>query len=98
MFEGTTTKISEEAASVASAATITVRKDFVRLSGSTAVATINGQFGGGFSGVLFLVPVDGTLGLLTTGNIAAAVTMAQNQVCVLVYSKATGKWYPGAIS
>lgn len=96
MFEGTTTKLSEEV--LASASTITPRHDLVRLTGSTDIATINGQFGGGFSGILVLVPTDGTLGLLTTGNIAVAVTMAQNRATVLVYSKATGTWYPGAIS
>jgi len=96
MFPGTTTKLSEEL--LASAASISPKHDMVRLSGSTAIATIVPEFGGGFSGVLFLVPVDGTLGLLTTGNIAIAVTMAQNRVTVLVYSKAAGVWYPGAIS
>lgn len=96
MFPGTTTKLSEDI--VASAASITVRADLVRVTGSTAIATILDQFGGGFSGLLFLVPTDGTVATLTTGNIAKAVTMAQNQVCVFVFSKKTGTWYPGAIS
>jgi hypothetical protein len=96
MFPGLTTKISEEV--LASAATINPTKDLVRLTGSTAIATINPNFGGGFSGILVLVPNDGTLGLLTTGNIAIAVTMPLNRATVLVYSKAANVWYPGAIS
>lgn len=96
MFPGLTTKLSEEV--LASAATINPTKDLVRLTGSTAIATINPNFGGGFSGIVVLVPNDGTLGLLTTGNISVAVTMAQNRATVLVYSKAAGVWYPGAIS
>lgn len=97
MIPGTTTKISES--TVASTTSIDVKTDLVKLTGSTAVATINpAHFGGGFSGMLILVPLDGTLGLLTTGNIAIAVTMAQKQCCLLVWSKKEAIWYPGAIS
>jgi hypothetical protein len=96
MFPGTTTKLSETVA--ASTTTIDVKTDLIRLTGSTAIATLNPFFGGGFSGICILVPVDGTLGLLTTGNIAIAVTMAQKRATVMVYSRATGVWYPGAIS
>ena len=96
MFPGTTTKLSEE--TIASAATVEVKADLVHLTGSTALATITPKFGGGFSGIVILVPTDGTLGLLTTGNIAIAVTMAQNRATALVYSKSAGVWYPGAIS
>lgn len=96
MIPGTTTKISEQ--TLASAATIYPKTDLVTLTGSTAIADIIPSYGGGSSGVLFLVPQDGTLGLLTTGNIAIAVTMPQNQVTVLVFSKENDVWYPGAIS
>lgn len=96
MFPGTTTKISES--TIASAASISPKTDLVLLTGSTAIATIVPSYGGGFSGVLFLVPIDGTVGLLTTGNIAIAVTMPLDRTTVLVYGKTEGKWYPGAIS
>lgn len=97
MIPGTTTKISES--TLASASSIDPKTDLVKLTGSTAIATINpAHFGGGFSGILILVPTDGTLGLLTTGNIAIAVTMAQNRATVLVWSKSAAIWYPGAIS
>lgn len=96
MFPGITTKISETVA--ASTTTIDVKTDLIRLTGSTAIATLNPHYGGGFSGICVLVPVDGTVATVTTGNIAVAVTMAQNRATVMVYSKATGVWYPGAIS
>lgn len=96
MFAGLNSKLSQE--TVASAASITVRRDIVRLTGSTSVATIKPQFGGGFSGAIFVVPVDGAVATLTTGNIAVAVTMPQNRVTLLVYSKQDSLWYPGAIS
>jgi uncharacterized membrane protein len=96
MFPGLTTKLSEEV--VATATTITVRKDLVRLTGTTAIATIDGQFGGGFSGIIFLVPTEGNVAITTAGNIAAAVTMVDQRVTVLVFSKEDNIWYPGAIS
>lgn len=95
MFPGLTTRLSQT--TLASAATISPKADLVHLTGSTAVATINPPFEG-FSGMIVLVPTDGTLGLLTTGNIAVAVTMAQNRTTVLTWSKKNSTWYPGAIS
>lgn len=96
MIPGLTTKISEE--TLTAAATITPSKDLVKLLGTTSIATIVPNFGGGFSGVLFIVPTEGATATLTTGNIAVAVTMADLRATVLVYSKANDKWYPGAIS
>jgi hypothetical protein len=96
MFPGLTTKLSEEV--LASAATINPTKDLVRLTGTTSIATIIPHFGGGFSGILILVPTAGAVATLTTGNIAVAVTMADLRATVLVYSKVADKWYPGAIS
>lgn len=95
MFPGITTRASET--TIASAATIRPKADIVFLTGSTAVATIDPPYGGS-PGVIILVPTDGTLGLLTTGNIALAVTMTQNMGCFCVYSYKNNKWYPGAIS
>lgn len=96
MIPGSTTKLTEEV--IASAATISPKTDLVRLTGTTSIDTINPSFGGGFSGVLFLVPTGGNVATTTAGNINAVVTMVDERVTVLVYSKASGKWYPGAIS
>lgn len=96
MFPGITTKLSEE--TLATAAEIKPKADLVKLTGTTSIATINGQFGGGFSGIIVLVPTEGDVATLTTGNIAVAVTMPDQRATVLVYSKETATWYPGAIS
>lgn len=96
MFPGLTTKLSEEI--LASAATITPKADLVRLTGTTAIATIVPNFGGGFSGILFLVPTGGAVSTTTTGNIMNAVAMPDEQVTLLVYSKLEAKWHAGAIS
>lgn len=96
MFPGSTTKLSEEV--LASAATISPKADIVRLTGTTAIATITPNFGGGFGGILFLVPTGGNVDTTTTGNIKNAVTMVDEQVCVFVYIKAEAKWHAGAIS
>lgn len=97
MFPGITTKLSEDV--VASTTTITVKADLVRITGTTNVATIVvGKYGGGFSGMCILVPTDGTVNTVTTGNISVAVAMPQNRATVMVYSKKNNTWYPGAIS
>lgn len=96
MFPGLTTKLSEE--TIATAATITPRRDLVKLTGTTSLATINGLFGGGFSGILIIVPTEGNVATLTSGNIAVAVTMPVNRATVLVFSKTSNTWFPGAIS
>lgn len=96
MIPGIVSKLSESV--VASTTTITVKTDLINLTGSTAIATINVPSQGGFSGILFIVPTDGAVSTVTTGNIPVAVAMPQNRVTVLVYSKKNNKWYPGAIS
>ena len=95
MIAGTISKLSDSV--IASAATIAPVTDMVRVTGTTGIATIVPPLGG-HNSILVLVPVDGGVGLLTTGNITVAVTMAQNRATVLVYNATTGVWYPGAIS
>ena len=95
MYPGRSTRLSEE--TLASAATIAPKADLVKLTGNTTIATITPPFIG-FSGILCLAPTGAAVSTTTTGNIAAAVAMAQNRVTVLVYSKLDDKWYPGAIS
>lgn len=91
MIPGLTTKLSEE--TVASAATISPKSDLVRVTGTTAIATIVPAFGGGFSGILFLVPV-AAFTTVTTGNIALASTAVVGKALTMVYSKSQNKWYP----
>lgn len=96
MIPGTTTKLSEK--TVASAATLQVDKDMILLTGTTAIETLVPHFGGGFSGIVIIVPTEGDVATVTTGNISIAVTMADMRATVLTYSKQTDTWYPGAIS
>lgn len=100
MFPGLTTKLSEEL--IALATTIAPKSDLVHVTDTattTVLTTINMSFGGGFSGILILVNRSGNdITTLTTGNIATAVTIGQNVATVLVFSKATGDWYPGALA
>lgn len=91
MFPGLTTKLSEE--TIASADSISPKSDLVRVTGSTAINTINPPFGGGFSGMMTLVPVDGAVVLGTSGNILVGITMAVNRAVSLFWSKSASKWY-----
>ena len=98
MIPGFVSKLSES--SVTAAATIGPPKsDILYLSGSTTIATIRPPGGpGGFSSVLFIVPLTDAVATTTTGNIAVNVTMPVDRVTVLVYSKQEDTWFPGAIS
>lgn len=96
MFPGITTKLSE-GGTVASAATITLRNDITTISGTEEIATINDQFGGGFSGVAILIPTGAFTGT-TSGNIAIAFTAVAGKALFMVYKKSTGKWYPSYTS
>lgn len=96
MIPGTTTKLSESV--LAADTTIAPKTDLVRLTGTTAIATIIPAFGGGFSGVLFVVPTGGNVATTTAGNIQVVQTMLNNQLTILVYSKLAGKWFPHALA
>lgn len=99
MIPGLTTKISEELISLTS--TISPTSDLVHINSTvttTVLLTIKPPFGG-FSGIMVLVNRSGAnMTTLTTGNIITAVTLGVNVALVLVYSKLTDKWYPGALA
>ena len=96
MIGGMVNKLSEQ--TVASTTAIEVTAELIRVTGTTSIATIAAPRNGGFSSMIVIVPVDGNVATLTTGNIAVAVTMAQSRATVLVFSKTDSRWYPGAIS
>lgn len=93
MTPGLTTKLSEE--TIASAASISPKSDLLLVTGTTSIQTIVPPFAG-FSGIVFIVPIDGNVATLTTGNISAAITMPEDKVTVLVYSKTEQEWKPAA--
>lgn len=96
MFPGLTTKLSES--TLAAAATIDPKTDIAKITGTTQINTILTHFGPTFSGILYLVPVDGDVVLGNSGNIAtgggSSVTAHQNLLTELVFVRSTGKWYP----
>lgn len=96
MIPGTTSKLSES--TVASATTIRAKTDVVRVTGSTAIANIIPNFGGGFGGICILIATDGAVATTTAGNIIRVASLAQNIPTAFIYLKSTKKWYPGAIS
>lgn len=97
MFPGSSTKLSES--TLASATSISPKTDLVNLTGSTQVDTIVPPLSGGRNAaILFVVPKDGNLVFGTGGNILVGATVAQNRVCMLVWSQLNTKWSIGPIS
>jgi hypothetical protein len=92
MIPGVQSKLSSEV--VASASSITVKSDIVKVTGSTAINTILSPLmldrGGLF---LVLIPVDGTVVLGTSGNILVGISAVINRAVFLVYDAVVGKWY-----
>jgi hypothetical protein len=91
VIPGTTSKLSES--TVASAASISAKTDIVLVTGTTAINTITPNFGGGFSGMLILIPTNAagvTLG--TSGNINVGIAAAQHRAVWMVFVRSLGKW------
>lgn len=92
MIPGTMSKLSESI--VASADSITVRTDVVRITGSTTINTIlTPEQGWPTGSMVILIPTAGSVALGTSGNILVGITMAQNRAVWLVWNKGAGKWY-----
>jgi hypothetical protein len=93
MIPGTQSKLSESV--VASATSISVKTDVVRITGSTTIQTILSPLMGS-STMVVLIPVDGAVTLGTSGNILVGIVMAVNRPYTMFWSKTVGKWYIGA--
>lgn len=92
MIPGTMSKLTESV--VASAASITVKTDVVRVTGSTQINTILSPLQDSPGGTMvILIPTAGSIVLGTSGNILVGITMAQNRAVWLVWNKGAGKWY-----
>ena len=95
MIPGLTSKLSEQ--NVAAATTITQKTDVMRITDTTTttqVATII-PAGGGFSSLLYLQNKSGaSMTLTTAGNIAGtgSITVLNQRMATLVFSKLEGKW------
>ena len=90
MIPGSQSKLSESV--VASAASIVVKTDIVRITGSTQINTISAPLMSS-STMVILIPVDGAVTLGTSGNINVGIAMAQNRAVWMVYSKTAAKWF-----
>jgi len=99
MIPGLTSKISERN-QVALATTVIADADLLivqNTSTTTVLTTLAPRFGGGFSGVTFIHNSSGAaITTVTTGNILTAVTIPDNALVVLTYSKALGKYIVGS--
>lgn len=85
------TRLKEEV--VASAASITVKGDMVRITGTTGVNNIfSPLMVGRDSNLIFVYTPDAGVALGTTGNIAVGQTLATNRLYALVFSHIAGKW------
>lgn len=96
MIPGVVGRLSESV--LAAATTISPKTDLVRLTGTTAIATIVPPGTGVGGNLLFVVPTGGNVATTTAGNISVVQTMLNNQLTVLVYSKLANKWYPHALA
>lgn len=95
MIPGTLSKVKDDV--VASAATITIKSDFTRITGSTQIETILTPLMGS-PNLIFLTPTSGAVTLGTTGNILVGQAMAVNRVYTLIWSRTIGKWYIHAVA
>ena len=84
---------------VASATSIIVQGDLIRITGSTQIETILNQLTLNRDGVLiYVVAVDGAVTLGTSGNILVGQVLAVNRLYTLIYSAAQAKWYIHAVA
>lgn len=89
-------KLREEV--VASAATITVKGDLIRLTGNTQVDNIFCPLTLGRGGILvFIYASDGAVTLSNAGNIAVSQSLAQNRLYAYVWSSLAAKWIPHGV-
>jgi len=90
MIPGITTKLSE--GTLSAAATISPKTDIVHLiSTGVTIDNIVPAFGGGHSGLCFLVPVGGPIIISNTGNVFQGIGSTVNMI-ILVYMKRLNKW------
>lgn len=90
MIPGSVSKLAQ--VTVASAATILPKGEYVRATGTTGINTIVPPLGYNMSQLLFLHPVDGSIVLGTSGNILVGITAVINRVVPLFWSAKDQKW------
>lgn len=94
MYPGRVSKLSET--SVASATSLRLYGELVRVTGTAPIVNIVVAGSAGFGTVIYLIPTE-VFTWTAAGNIAIAGTAVVNRVITFVFSKSTGKWYPSYI-
>jgi hypothetical protein len=90
------TRMKEEV--VASATTITIKGDLIRLTGTTAVATILSPMNVGRDGFLiFIYTPDAGVTINAAGNVAVSQALVTNRLYAYAFSVLAGKWIPHAV-
>lgn len=81
---------------IASAATIAPNTYFTFVTGTTQVATVQLPYSGWWGSIMLCFTNGSPGALLTSGNIALAITPVQNRAFSLTYDPSSAKWYPSA--
>ena len=90
------TRLKEE--SIDSAATIIVKSDLVRITGTTQVDTILHPLQAGANSLLLFVYTNGAgVTLSAAGNIAVSQALVTNRLYAYVWSDLAGKWLPHGV-
>lgn len=83
---------------VASAASIVVKGDLIRLTGATQVDNIFTPVNMGRDGVLiFIYASDGAVTISAAGNVAVLQNLAQNRLYAYAFSSVANKWIPHGV-
>lgn len=86
-------RLKEE--SIASAATITLKADLVRITGTTQVDNMLSPVNMGRDGLLVFVYTNGAgVTLSAAGNIAVSQALVTNRLYAYVWSSLANKWLP----
>jgi hypothetical protein len=84
---------------VASAATITVKSDLVRLTGTTQVDTIVSPVNMGRDAYLiFVYTPDAGVTISAAGNVAVSQALVTNRLYAYMWSSVASKWIPHGVA
>lgn len=89
-------KLREEV--VASAATIIVKSDLVRITGTTQIDNIQSPANAGIGGLLiFLYTPDAGVTVSAAGNVLVSQALVTNRLYAYAFSNIAAKWIPHGV-
>jgi hypothetical protein len=84
---------------IASAATIVVKADLVRITGTTQIDNIFSPVNMGRDGVLIFVYTSGAgVTISAAGNVAVSQALVTNRLYVYAFSNLAAKWIPHGVA